>query len=46
MTWYHIFMYFLPSDFLSCKKTFINNYDKILNYNGLKYGTYEILEKN
>jgi len=33
----HIFLFFLPSLFLSCKDTFMDDYDGIYNCNGLKY---------
>jgi hypothetical protein len=44
MTRYHIFISFLLSHFLSCKNTFINDYDGISNYNDLKYDSYEIFD--
>jgi hypothetical protein len=33
----HHFIYFLPSLFLPCKDTFMDDYDGIYNCNGLKY---------
>ncbi len=35
------FMFFLPSHFLSCKDTFMDDYDGIYNCNGLKYSPFE-----
>jgi hypothetical protein len=37
----HLFLSFLPSPFLPCKDTFMDDYDGILNCNGLKYSPFE-----
>jgi hypothetical protein len=39
-----LFLYFLLSPFLLSKKKFMDHYDVIYNYNGIKYGTYEIFD--
>ncbi len=36
--------FFWPSRFISCNNTFMDDYDEILNCNGLKYGSYEIFD--
>ncbi len=36
--------YFLPSPFLLCKDTFMNDYDEIYKSNGLKYDSFEIFD--
>jgi hypothetical protein len=37
----HLFLSFLPSLFLSCKNTFMDDYNGIYNCNGLKYSHFE-----
>ncbi len=38
---HHPFMSFLPSPFLSCKGTFMDDYDGIKKINSLKYSLFE-----
>jgi hypothetical protein len=38
------FLSFLPSHFLPCKSTFMDDYDRIYNYNSLKYGPPEFFD--
>jgi hypothetical protein len=40
----HPFLFFLPSPFLPCKNTFMDDYDGIQNCNSLKYNPFEILD--
>ncbi len=40
---HHLFLSFLLSLFFPCKDTFMDDYDGILNYNGLKHVPSEIL---
>jgi hypothetical protein len=37
----HLFVSFLPSFFLLCKDTFVDDYDGIYNCNGSKYSPFE-----
>ncbi len=41
---HHFYFSFLPSLFLPYKETFMDDYDRILNYNDIKYGPYEIFD--
>jgi len=41
---HHYFVSFLPSFFLPCKNTFMDDYDGILNYNCLKYNPSKIFD--
>jgi hypothetical protein len=41
---HHLFLFFLPSPFLPCKDTFMDDYDRIYNCNGLKYNISEIFD--
>jgi hypothetical protein len=40
----HLFLSFLPSYFLPCKNTFMDDYDGIENCNGLKYSPFEVFD--
>jgi hypothetical protein len=40
----HSFLSFLPSLFLFCKDTFMDDYDEIYNCNSLKYNPFEIFD--
>ncbi len=40
----HFFLFFLPSHFLPCKDTFMDDYDRIQNCNGLKCNHSKVFE--
>ncbi len=40
----NVFLPFLPNLILPCKNTFMDDYDGISNYNGLKYSPFEIFD--
>jgi hypothetical protein len=40
----HHFLFFLPSPFLPCKDTFMDDYNRILNCSNLKYNPFEIFD--
>jgi hypothetical protein len=45
LSWCHPFLSFLPSPFLPCKDTLMDDYDGIYNCNGLKYNPSKIFDK-
>ncbi len=44
LSYHHPFLFFLCSPFLSCKDTFMDDYDGIYNCNGLKYSPFKIFD--
>jgi hypothetical protein len=40
----HHFLFFLPNPFISCKDTFMDDYDGIYNCNSLKYIHFEKID--